>query len=275
MKAETIDQKQIEATIQAANLTKWPVCLHSSLRSFGYVAGGASTVVNAFLTVGCTLLAPTFSWGFALPPPVERRIAQNGWDYDNYLGPTAGIGRIFSPGTKEIDKDMGAIAAAILNHPDASRGNHPICSFAAVGPLAGRLLDEQRGDNVYAPLDALAELDGIVVLAGVSLDKMTLIHLAEKKAGRNLFRRFANDRNGKVAAVEAGGCSDGFEKLAEPLQTLRRTAHVGQSFWQIFPAQAALAKATAAIQADPWITHCRRPDCDRCNDAVKGGPVGI
>ena len=275
MNAETIHQGQIEAAIQAVGVANRPVCLHSSLRSFGYVVDGASAVIDAFLAVGCTLLTPTFSWVFAMPPPVEKRIAQNGWDYDNYLGPTGGIGRIFSPDTKEIDKDMGAIAAAVLNHPEAVRGSHPICSFAAVGPLAARFIQGQHGDNVYAPLDALADMAGMVVLAGVSLDKMTLIHLAEKQAGRNLFRRFANDANGNLAAVEVGGCSDGFEKLADPLLTLRRTAHVGPSLWQIFPAHAALAKATAAIRADPWITHCGRADCDRCNDAVKGGPVGI
>lgn len=265
--------EQIEIAIRAAEIANRPVCLHSSLRSFGYVEGGASAVINAFLAAGCTLLAPTFSWGFAVPPSIDQRIAQNGWDYDNYSGPTAGIGRIFDPNTKEIDKDMGAIAAAILNHPAAVRGNHPICSFTALGPLAHRLILGQSGNNVYRPLDMLANLDGDVVLAGVSLDKMTLIHLAEKRAGRNLFRRFASDASGQPTAVEAGCCSDGFEKLAEPLQDLRRTAGVGESLWQIFPARATLAKATAFIQVDPWITHCERTDCDRCNDAVKGGPI--
>lgn len=33
--------------------------------------------------------------------------------------------------------------------------------------------------------------------------------------------------------------------------------------------QAALA---AAIRADPQITHCGNPDCERCNDALLGGP---
>ena len=35
------------------------VCIHSSLKSFGFVKGGAQTIVNAFRQ-GYTILVPTF-----------------------------------------------------------------------------------------------------------------------------------------------------------------------------------------------------------------------
>jgi aminoglycoside 3-N-acetyltransferase len=168
---------------------------------------------------------------------------------------------------------MGAIPAALLKHSDVVRGDHPICSFSAVGPLAGKLISVQRPDDVFAPLAALAEVEGYIVLAGVSLDKLTLLHLAEKEAGRTPFRRFANDKYGTPTAVEAGGCSDGFDRLGEFLWPIAQSVTVGQSKWRILPAQETLRRAVAAIRQNPQITHCDRADCDRCNDAILGGPI--
>ena len=63
------------------------VCVHSSLRSFGRVQGGAREVVDAFLRLGCTVVVPTFSYGFSVPPPPELRPSQNGWQYDVFRDP--------------------------------------------------------------------------------------------------------------------------------------------------------------------------------------------
>ena len=102
---------------------------------------------------------------------------------------------------------------------------------------------------------------------------MTLLHLAEKEAGRALFRRWANDPHGQPMAVEVGGCSEGFGRLEPYLRPVMRRINVGQSKWTLLPADQALAYAAAAIHADPQITHCGVKTCERCNDAVKGGPI--
>ncbi len=52
-----------------------------------------------------------------------------------------------------------------------------------------------------------------------------------------------------------------------------RTAVVGRSVWRVFEAREALRLAAAAIRADPRITHCGAAVCERCDDAVAGGPV--
>jgi aminoglycoside 3-N-acetyltransferase len=108
---------------------------------------------------------------------------------------------------------------------------------------------------------------------GVGLERMTLLHLAEKEAGRVLFRRWANDAHGQTIAVEVGGCSEGFGKLAPCLRPVMRETNVGQSKWMLFPVAQALENAAAAIRANPQITHCEIETCERCNDAVKGGPI--
>jgi aminoglycoside 3-N-acetyltransferase len=167
---------------------------------------------------------------------------------------------------------MGAVPAAVLARPDRLRGNHPLCSFAAVGPRAELVL-EQRPLDVYAPLRILAARNGLVLLIGVGLERMTLIHLAEERAGRTLLRRWANARDGRPLEVEVGGCSDGFGKLEAVLAPLGREHSVGPSRWRVFPARAAVEAAAAAIRDDPAITTCGSAECLRCRDAARGGPA--
>jgi aminoglycoside 3-N-acetyltransferase len=116
-------------------------------------------------------------------------------------------------------------------------------------------------------------MKGFVLLMGVGLERMTLLHLAEKEAGRALFRRWAKDAQDHTIAVEVGGCSEGFAKFEPCLRGLMRRTNVGHSSWTLLPADQALAYAVEAIRVDPQITHCGVETCERCNDAVKGGPI--
>jgi aminoglycoside N3'-acetyltransferase len=269
----TVTLIDLQQALRSLGLSGRPVCVHASLSSFGRVEGGAETIVQAFLDEGSTLMVPAFSWNYAVPPPPHLRFPRNGWDYENYAGSTAGLGRRYTPATQDIDRDMGAVAAAVVHHPQRVRGDHPICSFAAVGPQAEALIAGQQPGEVYAPLLALADQGGFVLLIGTGLTNLTLVHAAEKAAGRVLFRRWANDTSGRPMAVDTGGCSDGFEQLAPVLAPLRQTERVGQSLWQLFPAQPALAALAAAIRENPSLTRCENPTCDRCRDAVAGGPL--
>lgn len=262
----------IRHATRAAGLSEQPLCVHASLRSFGQVEGGAGTVVRGLLAEGCTVLVPTFSSAFMIPPPPTMRPPRNAWDYDQAATDLAGVGRSYTSETNEMNLYMGAIPAAVLQMDGRVRGNHPLNSFSAVGPLAHDLIDRQTGDDVYAPFERLVELEGSVVLMGVELTSMTLIHLAERMAGRTLFRRWANDVDGTATMVAIGSCSTGFNRFDPVLAPLERRATVGKSLWRIVPAGPALEAATRAIRGDPTITHCGKEAC-RCNDAVRGGPI--
>ena len=265
--------KDVGEAARELGLSGHPLCVHASLRSFGWVDGGASAVVDGLLAEGCTVMVPTFSWTFAVPPP-RARPARNAWDYDDFQGPTSGIGRVYSPDTMEMDeKDMGAVAAGVAAMPGRVRGNHPLCSFTAVGPLAHELICGQEPLNVWAPLKALGEANGSVVLMGVGFERMTFLHLAEQMAGRNPFRRWANGPDGQTMEVEAGGCSDGFGGFERILSAAMKELEVGESLWRAFPAKEALELAARAIRENPRITHCGNSECGRCNDAVAGGPI--
>jgi len=247
------------------------VCVHSSLRSLGAGSIDAAGVVEAFLRQRCTVLVPTFSWDFATNPPPGRRPARNGCDYDHLHKAPAGAARMYEPEVADVDADMGVLARTILKMPGHLRSGHPLCSFAAVGPLAGDLIPQGRNMDLCAPLNNLCEADGSVLLIGVDLRSMTLIHVAEKLAGRRLFRRWARAAQG-VVEVEVGGCSNGFTNLEPALRPYARREAVGSSFLTEFVGREALHAASAAIRADRSITHCGDSFCGRCNDAVRGGP---
>lgn len=250
-----------------------PVCVHASLRSFGQLEDGATTVIEAFLSEGCTLLVPTFTTSYRVVPPVHLRLARNGWNYElpATLPPTAS--RYYTPACRETTRDMGAIPAAILARTDCRRGNHPVCSFTAVGPLATTLIESQSALEVYAPLASLAAHGGYVALLGVDLTKMTLLHLAEKRAGRTLFRRWAYNPTGELQQIEVGSCSGGFKNLQPHLGPLAQVTTVGPSHWSAYPAQRTLDLTAEVIRAQPQITHCDDPQCIRCADAIAGGPI--
>ena len=262
----------IRDAVRSLGLSGRSLCIHSSLRSFGWVEGGSRTVVGTLLAEGCTVLVPAFT-EFGVPPPPSRRLSRNGWDYDRPPMGENGSEKRYTPELDEIaEEDMGEIPAAVVRMPLRVRGNHPLCSFAAVGPLAHPLIVGQEPLNVFAPLAALAEADGLIVLMGVGLEAMTFLHLAEQGAGRNLFRRWAKDAAGNTIEVETGGCSHGFINLDALLAPLSRQTHVGQSLWRAFPARATLELASEAIRRNPTITHCGTSPC-RCDDAVLGGPL--
>ncbi len=265
----SVTKADLRAGIAAAGLSGAPVCAHASLRSFGQVDGGVTAIVDAFLDERCTLMVASFSGRtFGVPPPPGLRFDRNG--DDDYPEPH---NRVFDASSNVVDAEMGALVREVTERADRARSSHPGCSFSAVGPLAARLVAEQGALDVYAPLAELARRDGYIVLMGVGLDRMTMLHLAEKRAGRVLFRYYANDTDGGVSVVEGGGCSNGFEALEPNLRAVQRLVTVGESVWRVFPARSALNLATAAIRRDPRVTHCGDPACAQCNDAVAGGPL--
>ncbi len=251
-----------------------PLCVHSSFRSFGKVEGGPGMIIDALLEKGCTVMVPTFSYFFGVPAPGDQRIERNGMDYESQAASDLSGGKCFSPDSNEISREsMGAIPSVLVSTKGRIRGNHPLNSFSALGPLAHELISCQTFTDVYAPIKELCNHDGYIVLMGVGLTSLTAIHLAENMAGRNLFVKWAKDQNGNIVQVRVGSCSRGFDKLEPFLSSLATYGIVGRSKWTVFPAKPLLEAAAKAIRENPMITHCGNEDCIRCRDAVQGGPI--
>ena len=169
-------------------------------------------------------MVPTFTYK-EVAPPADQSPPQNGWDYARSTTAHTQPEIPYSPDSTDVAGDMGAIPKALLKLPGRVRGDHPLDSLSAIGPLAHTLVDVQTSLEPYAPFRRLAELGGYILLLGVGLTKLTLLHEAERQAGRNLFWRWALDKDGKTVSLRVGGCSEGFERLAPALEGLERTPH--------------------------------------------------
>ena len=158
------------------------VMVHTSLRSFGFVCGGAQTVIEALLeTVGAdgTVMMPTQSWKNLDPETgVHGDVPQAWWPqirenwpaYDPALTPT---------------NTMGAVAELFRRWPGTLRSAHPARSVAAWGRHAAYLTAHHDLSDIFgetSPLARLYELDGRVLLLGVGHDKNTSLHLADARA---------------------------------------------------------------------------------------------
>ncbi|MFC1716060.1 AAC(3) family N-acetyltransferase [Candidatus Poribacteria bacterium] len=135
--------------------------VHSSLSSFGYVEGGAETVVSAFLEVlgsEGTLAAPTFRNYFqGMPSQV--------WDKDN------------SPSL------MGRISETVRTWPGTRRSHHAPHPIAAIGPLAEDLTERYNETDFGpdSPFARLLELNAWIVMVGVDYNSCTMIHVVEER----------------------------------------------------------------------------------------------
>jgi aminoglycoside N3'-acetyltransferase len=255
-----------------------PLMLHASLRSFGApIAGGAVTLLDILLKRDRTVMVPAFTEPhFSLAPPatVTMRPSRNGIGYTTFPAvPPPPEGAIYTVDCGLINPGLGALPAVLINRAGAIRGEHPLNSFAALGPLAGELIAAQSPTDVYGPIRELAAHAGLILLLGVGLNRMTALHLAEQQSGRRLFLRWARASNGQTSMFEVGSCSEGFPRLEPALRPYEHTAAVGASMWRAYPAGQTLTVATDAIKKDQSITHCFKKDCQLCRDSIAGGSI--
>ncbi len=241
-----------------------PVIAHASLSAFGRVQGGAGSVVAALATRFQGVMMPVFTYKTMLIP--EEGPPGNGLDYGSGKDLNR-MAEFFDP-DMPADRLMGQVPERLRRHPGALRSVHPILSFAGLG-LDG-VLAAQNGSDPLAPVAALAERDGWVLLLGVDHSVNTSIHYAEKLAGRKQFLRWALTRTGVQACPGFPGCSDGFEALAAAIEPLSRQARIGSASVRAYPLPGMLQTAVEIIQQDPLALLCGRLDCPRCN-AVREG----
>ena len=74
------------------------------------------------------------------------------------------------------DTLMGVVPETLRRWPEARRSMHPILSFTGI--RAEKILGTQTIEDPFAPIRALVELDGWVLLLGVDHTTNTSIHFA-------------------------------------------------------------------------------------------------
>ena len=232
------------------------VVVHSSLSAFGWVAGGADTVVAAVRSVVPTVIAPAFTYVARLPSPPDSDIPFNAdtpaatWqEFDEAVRRTP-VHRTDGP----IDRNMGVIASAFAAEPDAMRSPSPICGFSGVGPRASGILAHGAAQHPLAVLETAAEQGAWILLLGVGHESNTTIHVAENLEHRGGFTRFArvaDDPRGWTAVRDVGGSSSGFPAIEPHLRGIQRETRIGGARCLTMPATDTIRVARALIRKDP------------------------
>lgn len=183
--------------------------------------------------------------------------------------------------------DMGITAELFWRQPGVVRSGHPGGSFAAVGPHAEAICAPQPLEPPHgpeSPVGRVHDLDGQVLLLGVTHGESTTVHLAEALAA--VPYRVAHPCvvvDGGVARTvmihEPDHCCAGFEQLDTWLTArgLQRAGRVGNARSRIARARDVVAVARAALAEDPLVLLCASSagcaECDRARASVPGSPV--
>ena len=232
------------------------VIVHSSLRSFGRVEGGALAVCRALVSVCGTVLMPAFTDHLTslrmAPPGTARpdnayRVAPSWEEFDAALARAVPFSEDLP-----IDPEIGAVPEALRRSMPHARGPHPMMSFIAAGERAADLVGAARLDWPLGPVEALAELGGCVLVLGVGHDKDTAIHLAEQRLGRSRFWRYAKAAEGVwMELPNIPGESDAFGDIEPELSGVTSEARIGPCRARRVAVRDVLAAATRMILADP------------------------
>jgi aminoglycoside 3-N-acetyltransferase len=228
------------------------VIAHSSLSSFGFVTGGARALVDAMLGASRTLVVPTFSY-YTLVYPEDR-------DQPDWPRHRPEDGPPFRPDSP-VSSDIGRVPQTVLDHIPHRRSGHPALSFAALGANADRILDAQTLDHPYAPIGALYDLDGDVLLMGVDHRSNTTVHYGEYLAGRPLLDRWANTVEG-VVHTYFPNCSAAFNAIGPRLETLEQV-QVGRAIVSRMKVREVVDVTVAMLEENPEALLCSYSNC-RC-----------
>ena len=252
--------KDLRSAFEALELRDKPVIAHASLKKFGLIEGGAETVLRAMLDSFRGVVMPAFTYKTIVTtevgPPGNGITYGSGRDLNKMAQP-------FTPSMR-ADPLMGILPETLRNHPAAKRTSHPILSFAGI--QSEEFLNTQTHDNPLAPIGALAEAGGWVVLINVGHDSNTSIHYAEKLAGRKQFIRWALVGDRVVECPGFPGDSTGFTAADETLQPVTRRVDLdGDAFLQAIPLKQLLETVGEITKKNPLALLCQRTDCERCN----------
>jgi len=202
------------------------IIMHSSLSKIGWTVGGPVSVIRALmqtLTPEGTLLMPTFTSGNSEPSKWENPpVPKSWWDTIRKEMPA------FEPKITPT-RGMGTVVETFRNWPNVLRSNHPMSSFAAWGKNAKFITEKHEliGDlGEGSPISRLYELDGQILLIGVSHENNSSIHLAEYRSnfpGKRYTKTgcaiLINDQRKWVEWEELDLNSDDFEQLGNDFES--------------------------------------------------------
>ncbi|MBM7633023.1 aminoglycoside N(3)-acetyltransferase [Geomicrobium sediminis] len=158
------------------------IIVHSSLKSIGWVVGGAVTVVAALqevLTEEGTLIMPAHSADVSDPRDWQNPSIPKEWIEEVMIEMPA-----FDP-LRTPTFMMGAIPEAFRTSPHVVRSHHPMHSFSVWGKNSAEVIKHHalnHGLGEVSPLSYIYDQDGFVLMIGTDYGTNTSMHLGEHRA---------------------------------------------------------------------------------------------
>ncbi len=228
--------------------------------AIGPVQGGARALARAIVLSADTVMMPAFTYQTQVVPQVGP--PQNALAYGEGSAQNSRA-TFFRPGLS-VHPDCGSVAEALRCEKGVLRSLHPVLSFVAAGPQARAALASQTRANPLSPLIWLEARGGVVLMIGVDQRHNVAWHLAEQRAGRRTFTRWALTTNGIVELTRMPGCREGFNAVWEELMPYTRAAQLGMARAELIDLAPALAYIEARLRHDPNFMLCRKPTCLSC-----------
>ena len=215
------DKYSVRDALVSLGVTDGDVLLfHSSLKSFGYIEGGADAVIDgALLAVGerGTLVAPTL---------VQRDFqnAYKNWDRET------------------TPSDVGVITEVFRKRKNALRSDQATHSVAAIGRLAEYLTEGHTafgprhsiyGDYAFSessPWQKMYDLGGKVVFMGVSIEANTYRHFIEARTIERALKAVENEDEKRELLSSLAGFDDRPEYFREAAEKEKNGTPMRLSF---------------------------------------------
>jgi aminoglycoside 3-N-acetyltransferase len=180
---------------------------------------------------------------------------------------------------------MGITAETFWRQLGVLRSTHPGGSFAALGPLAPRICAPQPLSPPHgrdSPPGRVLDLDGQVLLLGVTHSENTTLHVAEAIAQvpYSISHPCVVEIEGVVGSVmiaETDHCCRGFGIADEWLRErgLQREGKVGNADARLCRSRDLVAAALENLARDPLLFLCANAvgcvECDMARDSVPSG----
>jgi aminoglycoside 3-N-acetyltransferase len=221
--------------------------------------GGVSALSAALLASCETVIAPAFTFQTMVYP--AEGPADNAVDYP--AASAASVEADFFRPTLRPSPLLGPLPDALRRAEGAARSEHPILSFTGVG--ADEFLELQTVADPLAPIDALTRVGGDAVILGGDPPPNVVLHLAEQRAGRKQFVRWALTPKGVVECPAFPGCSRGFGLIEGKLAGVAQAGRIGSFPIQRIPLRDLIHIASGWIREDPQALLCGHPDCPFCS----------
>lgn len=244
------------------------LAVHSSLKSLGWVYGGANTLIDALIEAVGTegiIMMPSFTYSYEL--------RKDAVPFNKNKTPAK----------------TGHVSDTFWRRKNVKRSEHPTHSVAVFGKHAAKYV---AGHNEYtpafdknSPLVRLAQNNGYILLIGVGHTSNSTIHSAEfladlpfldlpnrKSYGKNYL---VERENGNVEKIPMNkkltACSKGFDNIKKinGINEITKEGYVGNALCKLIKSKDMLDLIVPVLKVKPDFLFCSNPYCEGCRRREK------